>query len=157
MGVGGWVGGRFPGGAVMDEKTGARAPALQELEEPGLVGPEVGDVVGFEKPGEGEEDGDAKEGPEEEPYRESAGEWNGGKGFDAEEHTACGANAGGDNDSGDGGQEALFPGSSGEEEGGVNECGEGEDREKEGDEAGEVEQQRGTPRRSITPRWELPR
>jgi hypothetical protein len=50
--------------------------------------------------------------------------------------------AGGEDDSGDRGKQALLPGGGGDEEGGVDEGVQGEDAEKEGKRAAEIEKQR---------------
>jgi hypothetical protein len=110
-----------------------------------LVGPEVGDEVDVEEPGKTKEDGYAEESPEKKADGEGVRKRSGGPGFGAEEEAAGGANASGDNDAGDGGDEALLPGSGGEEEGGVNERVEGEDGEEKGERAAEIQKHGGTP------------
>jgi hypothetical protein len=86
-----------------------------------LVAPEQGDVIKVEEPGQGEENDYGKKGPEENTYRESARERLRGTRGMAEEYSAEEGDAGSENDTSDGGDEALFPSGGGEEESGVDE------------------------------------
>ncbi len=58
----------------------------------------------------------------------------------AEEYSAEEGDAGGENDTSDGGDEALFPSGGGEEEGGVDEREERKNAEEEGEHATEIEE-----------------
>jgi hypothetical protein len=113
-----------------------------ELEEPRLVGPEHRHVVGIQKPGNDEEDGDAEEGPEKEANGKGARDWDFWR-LLVKEKSAETADASGKDDASDGGDEALFPRSGHEEEGGVDERVERENAEEERERSGEIQEHDG--------------
>jgi hypothetical protein len=106
-----------------------------------LIAPEERYVVDVQIPGEGEEDGSAQEGPEEEADWEGAHQRNLRHFGSAEKEAAGQANAGCEPNAGERSNQALIPSGGWDEEGGVQQGVQRDVAEDEGNGSAEIEKQ----------------